>query len=97
MQSLSVNGYTRQEIIDVLHYKKGNREIKFRYELLDKNEEFKSHLTNVEGGQIEMSAFSTIKRTAKFKIKDTGGIDWLNDRIRPYARLKMPDGNYAGG
>lgn len=80
MQAIERNGYSKQEIIDMLHGKNGSRVISFRYDLLDRNEVKKSELYRVSSGEVSMSAFSTIKRTAKFTLEDEGLIDKLVDR-----------------
>ena len=71
MRDLSNGRYSHDEVLEVLHSKKGSREIRFRYDLLTKDEEKKLELFDVESGEIEFQAFNTIKRTARFKIKDT--------------------------
>lgn len=91
MRDLSTDLYEHQEVIDMLHGKYGTREIRFKYLLLDKNEQPKFELLEVESGSVEMQAFSDIKRTAKFRIRDTESIDWLSDRIQPYIEFKMSD------
>jgi hypothetical protein len=70
MQNIERVGYSREEILDVLHSKNSTRNVRFRYDLLDKNGVFKRTLDTVLSGEVSMSAFSTIKRTAKFKIKE---------------------------
>ena len=69
MQSLARGGYSEQEVRGMLHGKYGSRVIKFRYDLLDINEVKKGELERVLGGDVSMSAFSTIKRTAKFTLE----------------------------
>ncbi|WP_153124689.1 hypothetical protein [Peribacillus tepidiphilus] len=86
--------YSRQEIINVLHGKYGQRHFKFRYELLDKDDRKIGELDTVESGEVSMASLSSIKRTAKFQLKDRGEIDWLSDRIQPFALLRMRDGKY---
>lgn len=71
MRDLSIGRYSHEEVLDVLHMKKGSREIRFRYDLLDRYENKKLELLDIESGEIEFQAFNTIKRTARFKIKDT--------------------------
>jgi hypothetical protein len=95
MQNLAVYGYTQQQVIDALHAKYRPRNIKFRYDLLDKNEVRKSTLSTVINGSIAMQYDADIKRTGKFKIEDDGTINWLNDRIQPFFMLQMPDGGWA--
>jgi hypothetical protein len=70
MQVIERGGYSREEILDVLHSRDSARNVRFRYDLLDKNGYFKKTLETVMSGEVSMSAFSTIKRTAKFKIKE---------------------------
>ena len=89
MQELAQKGHTRQTVIDVLQMKTGSRQIKFRYDLLDKNDNYKKTLTTVIDGEVSMSAFADIKRTARFTVKDDNEIDWLNDRIQPFFMLKL--------
>jgi hypothetical protein len=91
MLSLANYPYSRQEIIDALHGKYGNRQIRFRYDLLDKNDNKIKELDSVIDGEVSMASLSSIKRTARFKIKDKGDINWLTDRIQPFMELKMPE------
>jgi hypothetical protein len=69
-----------------------HRRMDFRYELLDKNGNKKADLYNVISGEVQQQALATIKRTARFTLRDDGSIDYLSDRIRPIARLYVPDG-----
>ena len=82
MLRIEKDGYTKQEILDQLHFRYGSNEVKFRYDLLDKDEKKKITLNNVLEGEISMSAFSQVKRTARFKIKEGENVEWLNDRIQ---------------
>ena len=70
MQSLDRNGYTEEQIKDMLLMKNGSRVVKFRYDLLDRQEKKKGELNRVLSGEVSMQAFATIKRTAKFTIQD---------------------------
>lgn len=92
MLSLNRNGYTKQQVMDVLHSKITSRQLSYRYDLLDKNEVFKKTLDSVINGSISMDAEAKIKRTASFYLKDDGSINWLSDRIKPYGLVKMSDG-----
>ena len=38
MQELAQKGYSRETVINALQMKTGSRQIKFRYDLLDKND-----------------------------------------------------------
>jgi hypothetical protein len=94
MLSLVNYPYSRQEIIDALHGKYGQRHFKFRYDLLDMNDNKIGELGSVVEGEVSMASLDSIKRTARFKIKDKGDINWLTDRIQPFALLRMRDGKY---
>lgn len=71
MLDLSKDGFTHEEVMDMLHSKRGSRQIRFRFDLLDKYENKIIELKSVEGGSIDMSAFSDIKRSAKFTITES--------------------------
>ncbi|QPA31631.1 hypothetical protein [Thermaerobacillus caldiproteolyticus] len=86
--------YSKQEIIDALHGKYGQRHFKFRYDLLDKDDKKIGELDSVVDGEVSMASLDSIKRTAKFRLKDRGEINWLSDRIQPFALLRMRDGKY---
>lgn len=85
MQSLERDGVSAVAVKKALH--SPHRRLSFRYELLDKDLNKKKDLTNITGGEIKQNALATIKRTANFSLIDTGEIDFLNDRIKPYVRL----------
>lgn len=93
MLALSRNGYTADQVKTALH--SANRTMHFRYELLNAQNQFKAHLTNVLSGRVSNNALAQIKRTATFSIQDDGSINFLTDRIKPYALLKMADGGWT--
>lgn len=96
MLELGIGGYTRQQVIDVLHGRSGSRGVvKFRYDLLDKDEVKIGELT-AQAGTVRMNSLGEIKRIARFTITENEAqdIDWLSDRIRPVFCLQMPDGNW---
>lgn len=64
----------------------GTSHIKFRYDLL-RNGVKKSSLI-VTQGQVSANREDQIKRTARFTIKASPEIDWLNDRIRPIMEIQ---------
>ena len=71
MQPIEQGGYTRQQIVDMLHGKTGPRVIKFRYDLLDRNDNKKETLTGVVSGEVRMNSLAKdIKRVANFTIKE---------------------------
>lgn len=95
MLSLERNGYTADQVRAALHAPR--RRLSFRYELLDKLGAHKADLTNVLGGSVEYNSLAEIKRTARFTLRDDGQINFLADRIKPYARLHMPPQPCTGG
>lgn len=85
--------YTEQDVWNMLHAKTGSRFAQFRYDLLDMNDNKLRELTNVESGEVSMNAFNTIKRTARFRLRETAEepINFLNNRIQPFVMFKLPD------
>ena len=70
MMNLARDGYTHEQVKQMLHMAHGSRNIRFRYDLLDQQDNFIAELDTVEGGDIEFSAFSDIKRTAKIQLRE---------------------------
>ena len=68
--NLSRNGYSHDQVKQMLHGEKGTRDMRFRYHLLDEKDNFIAELDQVEGGSVEFSSFSDIKRTAKIDLKE---------------------------
>ncbi|GKX29007.1 hypothetical protein SH1V18_14870 [Vallitalea longa] len=95
MQQLAQKGYTEENVINILHAKNNNRNIKFKYLLLDINNSTKAELENVIDAEINFKSLANIKRGGKFLIKESDdiNIDWLNDRIQPFIMLKVPNSN----
>ncbi|ESU71179.1 hypothetical protein T260_15150 [Geobacillus thermopakistaniensis] len=96
MQPLARDGFTAEQVKAAIHMAGGSRKIDFRYELLDKNDNVIGDLNNVIDAEISMDSLASIKRTAKFRLKDDGSINFLSDRIRPYLRLYVPPGRLLG-
>jgi hypothetical protein len=90
MLSLNRDGFTSAQIKLALHHP--HRRLDFRYELLNKEGNKLADLKNVLSAEVQQQAFATIKRTAKFTLRDDDEINYLSDRIRPIARLYVPDG-----
>jgi len=84
------NSHTSAEVLDALRGKSGSRMLTFRYELLSSANVKLLDLDNVLSGSVEQNWLADIKRKAKFTIQDTGVINFLSDRIKPYARLHLP-------
>lgn len=68
-------------IKDMLH---NNREVSFRYDLLNYEEVKIGELTSL-GGSLGLSSLAQIKRKGSFQFKENElkDIDWLNDKVRP--------------
>lgn len=96
MQSLTVptvrnpNDHTPTEIHNALRGATGSRRWSFRYELLSSANVKLADLSEVTAGSVEQNWLATIKRTARFTIVDRGRINYLQDRIKPWARLHLP-------
>ena len=93
MRTLAVNGYPAASVEKELL--KSGRTLAFRYERYDKNNLFLGPFSGIIDGSVDHASFADIAGTAKFSIKSIEGIDWSNDRCKPFVRLKMPDGKYA--
>lgn len=96
MQSLTVatahnpNDHSPDEVLAALVGRTGARQLSFRYELLDMDNAYVSDLDSVQSCTITQNWLADIKRTARFTIRDTGAINYLTDRIRPWVRLHLP-------
>lgn len=88
--------YSDQEVRDALVGASGTRELSFRYERLDKDNQYIEDIDYIVGCTIENNSLADIKRTAKFDILDIGTINYLQDRIAPYVRVTMPKDNTYG-
>lgn len=83
--------YTPDEVKAALAGVDGTRSLSFRYEHLDNNNAFIEEIDYIQSCSIENNSLADIKRTAKFDILDTGSINYLQDRIKPYVRIEMPE------
>lgn len=72
------------ELIDVLN---GNRVERYRFELLDGDDNYKADLVAVLSGSIEKSIYNTIRSGGTLEIVDDGTINFYNDRVRVYYGL----------
>lgn len=98
MQPLAQGPYTADQVKAALHAARGSRRLSFRFDLLDETDAIIRDVTPLvvtNESEISMDNSAQIKRTARFRIKDDGSINWLKHRIRPWARLWMPDGGYV--
>ncbi|PGL88585.1 hypothetical protein CN926_00860 [Bacillus thuringiensis] len=51
-------------------FNEGTREVSFRYDILDKNNVKKGEASNIAEGKVSFNAFSSIHRTATFKLRE---------------------------
>jgi len=96
MQALDPLGhYTDAEVSDALTGRQGSRYMSYRYDRLDELNKYIEPIDYVLSGTVSNNALADIKRTAKFSLLDRGGLNYLKDRIRPWARLGMFDGGFV--
>lgn len=94
MQPLDPKGvYTDAQVIAALSGANGTRTMRYRYDRLDSLNTFIESITQVVvGAKVSNNALADIKRTASFTVLDRTAINWLRDRVRPWAVLAMPNG-----
>lgn len=96
MQSLARNGYTAEQVTAALQGRYGARQVEYRYNRLDETNTLVDELGTVLDGSVAHDGLADVKRTARFRVRDDGTLDFLNDRIQPVVRLHMPDLPVAG-
>lgn len=84
------NSHTETTILDALRGRSGTRRWSFRYEHLTSTGVVLGDLVDVQSGEVSQNWLADIKRTAKFVLRDTGDVDFLSDRVKPYVRLHLP-------
>ena len=89
MQSLELSNFSNQEVKDALHGKGGTRNVKFTYNLLDKNDLFKKELSNVLSCTIDCDSTASIQRTAKFTMTSDSDLNFLSDRVQPMFHIQI--------
>lgn len=88
MLNLANGSYTHEYIRNQLLK---NREIDFKYELLDNNNRTLGAVS--AEGFISVNSESQIKRVGRFEVIEKGDVDFLNSRLRPYMGIKI-EGRY---
>lgn len=89
--SANPNGHSLSTILGALRDTSGvGRQFRFRYDRLSNGNSLLSRLDNVRSCTISQNWLADIKRTAEFLMDDTGSINFLQDRIRPWVRLLLP-------
>lgn len=92
MQPLSSTAdYTAAEVAAALHAPAGSRRLTYRFEVLDSTNRHVGDLKGVIGGKVTNNALADVKRQASLDMLDAASLDFLSDRLKPYARLTMPD------
>lgn len=90
MKDFSTNEFSHKEIYKALNGRNGTRQIKFRYDLI-RNGVAIGHLPIIEAS-VQYNKENSIRRTARFSLREDKRINWLTDRIKPYMMLRMADG-----
>ncbi len=90
MKDLANGGFSHAQIYDALHGRSGTRQMKFRYDLI--RDGVTIGQLPVISGSVRYRKEDSIRRTARFTLKEDNRINWLTDRIKPYMLLRMPDG-----
>jgi hypothetical protein len=80
-------GFTADEIKAALVAPQ--RRIRFRYELLGRDGNYKRDLKTVSAASIAFDSTASIMRTARFSLKEDGDIDFMSARVRPVFGLHM--------
>lgn len=89
MNRLDIGTYSHDQMDRIL---KSNRRVKYRFELLDKNEIAIREISAT--GSINFNATADIQAGANFIVNEyeLKGIDLVNARIRPYMQVMTPSG-----
>lgn len=96
MQAFDPSGrYSDEDVIAALQGVSGQRVIDFRYDRLSNANTYLGPLTSVQTASIAYDSLADIKRTAKLTLLDDGSIDYLSERVKPWVRLRMPDGGWV--
>lgn len=97
MQALDLTGaYTSAEVIAALTAQSGTRSLTFRHDRLDSGNKYLGPIRSMTAAEVSNASLASIKRTAKFTLLDSEGINYGSDRIRPWARLAMPADSRVG-
>lgn len=60
----------------------GTRTTRFRYELLDQDENLLGEIDGVTGGSLQWSAATSVKASGSIDVIDVDNIDWMSARIK---------------
>ncbi|SDI19478.1 hypothetical protein SAMN05192534_12461 [Alteribacillus persepolensis] len=95
IQSLN-RGFSKEIVQAMLHGGFGSRKLNFSFALLNENDRSIgdiTHLVIADSSEVSMDSEAEIHRTAKLRVRDTGEIDFLKERIQPFAELHMKNGS----
>jgi hypothetical protein len=84
-------GVTRMQVIDALVARYGTRSLEWRFERLGPDNQVIGEISTILDGGISYDSDAAIKRTAKFVMSDDPVMNFLRDRIKVWARLKIPE------
>lgn len=88
--------YDDPTVLNALRAATGGRQVSFRYELLNEANRHLYDLDQVTAGSIAYDSTAEVKRTGQFTITEGGlAVDFLKDRVKPWMRLRMPDGGHV--
>lgn len=85
MRSLTYGSYSNEDILKILQ---GHRTIDFEYELTDKDERSLGSVS-VSSASIDFNSQSEIMGYGSFSIKETADINYIDERIKPYMKVKI--------
>lgn len=86
MDSLAQNGSSHEQVKNILL---DNRVVTFEFDLLDKNEH--SIGTVTASGSIDCDTSAQIVRGARFTIKESKDINYIDERLRPKMKVRHGD------
>lgn len=92
MQDLDPTGeYTDAEVIDALTAQRGTRNLTFRFDRLNaQNQLIEASIDGILDGKVANNALAEIKRVAEFEILDGISLDYASERLMPWARIEIP-------
>lgn len=88
MYSLAQNGYTWAQVLELM---KQSRTVTYGFDILDKNDVAIGEVHSPDC-KIFNNIDATIQRSASLTIIEDKEIDFTSERLRPYMKLKTPNG-----
>jgi len=84
------NQHSEDEVLTALRGRHGTRRFSFRYDVLTYGLVKLADWTSVISASVEQNWLADIKRKARFTVRDTGDVNYLDSLIKPWARLHLP-------